>query len=152
MKIPFRYQYTKFHYKWFKEKFKDVKINSNDYLWEVLAGEINSFQEALGKAGFDFGFRVINEILRFMYVAWVYEGKPEVWDNWMRYFDAQVKQKMLPKLHGSQRVLEEVLKDIFELCYIDTVDSPPRYLEDLTSDPSVKYLESAKKIKKWTKY
>lgn len=134
-----------------KEKFKDVKINSNDYLWEVLAGEINSFQEALGKAGFDFGFRVINEILRFMYVAWVYEGKPEVWDNWMRYFDAQVKQKMLPKLHGSQRVLEEVLKDIFELCYIDTVDSPPRYLEDLTSDPSVKYLESAKKIQEMDK-
>ncbi|MGI6481943.1 MAG: MrcB family domain-containing protein [Methanobacterium sp.] len=134
-----------------KEKFKDVKINSSDYLWEVLAGEINSFQLALGKAGFDFGFRVINEILRFMYVAWVYEGKQEVWDNWMRYFDAQVKQKMLPKLHGSQRVLEEVLRDLFELCYIDTVDSPPRYFEELSSDPSVKYVQSALKIQEMDK-
>ena len=134
-----------------KEHFNDAKINSNDNLWDVLADEIQAFQEVLGKAGFDFGFRVINEILRFMYVAWVYEGKPEVWSNWMRYFDAQVKQKMLPKLHGSQRVLEEVLKDLFELCYIDTVDSPPRYFEDLSSDPSIKYLESALKIQEMDK-
>ena len=35
-----------------------------------------------------------------MYVSWVYEGEPEIWDNWERYFDAQIKQKMLPKLHG----------------------------------------------------
>lgn len=134
-----------------KERLKGVKTKTNDDLWDVLAEEINLFQEALGKAGFDFGFRVINEILRFMYVAWVYEGKLEVWDNWMRFFDAQIKQKMLPKLHGSQRVLEEVLKDLFELCYIDTVDSPPRYFEKLSTDPSVKYLESALKIQEMDK-
>ncbi|MFA0832627.1 MAG: MrcB family domain-containing protein [Methanobacterium formicicum] len=134
-----------------KEHLKDVKINSNDYLWDVLANEIQAFQEVLGKAGFDFGFRVINEILRFMYVAWVYEGKQEVWSNWMRYFDAQVNQKMLPKLHGSQRVLEEVLKDLFDLCYIDTIDSPPRSFEDLKSVPTVKYLESAQKIQEMDK-
>jgi len=134
-----------------KEHLKDVNINTNDSLWDVLADEIQAFQDVLGKAGFDFGFRVINEILRFMYVAWVYEGKPEIWDNWMRYFDAQIKQKMLPKLHGSQRVLEEVLKDLFELCYIDTVDSPPRYFEKLSTDPSVKYLESALKIQEMDK-
>lgn len=134
-----------------KEHLKDVKINSNEYLWDILADEINSFQEVLGKAGFDFGFRVINEILRFMYVAWVYEGKQEVWDNWMRYFDAQIKQKMLPKLHGSQRVLEEVLRDLFDLCYMDTIDSPPRSFGDLKSVSTVKYLESAQKIQEMDK-
>lgn len=141
----------KFTLKKLKENLEDVKINSNDKLWDVLADEIQAFQEVLGKAGFDFGFRVINEILRFMYVAWVYEGKQEVWSNWMRYFDAQVKQKMLPKLHGSQRVLEEVLRDLFDLCYIGTIESPPRYMEDLRTDPHVKYLESAIKIQEMDK-
>ena len=47
-----------------------------ELLWDVLATELNHFQEELGKAGFDFGFRVVDEILRFMYVSWVYEGKP----------------------------------------------------------------------------
>ena len=68
-------------------------------------------------AGFDFGFRVIDEILRFMYVAWIYENSPSNWDNWQRYFDAQIMQKMLPKVHGSQRELDIVLEKLFKLCY-----------------------------------
>ena len=50
-----------------------------------------------------------------MYLGFMRENQM-IWDNWMRYFDAQIKQKMLPKLHGSQRVLEDVLKELFELC------------------------------------
>ncbi|AEG17858.1 MrcB family domain-containing protein [Methanobacterium paludis] len=134
-----------------KERLNDVKIDEQVYLWDILADEINKFQEVLGKAGFDFGFRVIDEILRFMYVAWVYDGKPEIWDNWMRYFDAQIKQKMLPKLHGSQRVLENVLKELFELCYIEAVDLPPHKLGDIQSEETVKYLSSALKIQEMDK-
>ncbi|SCG85417.1 MrcB family domain-containing protein [Methanobacterium congolense] len=134
-----------------KEELEDVKIEGGDYLWDVLADEVNNFQEVLGKAGFDFGFRVIDEILRFMYVAWIYEGRPEIWDNWMRYFDAQIKQKMLPKLHGSQRVLENVLMELFELCYTEAVEPSPRYFGDLKSDKNVKYLSSALKIQEMDK-
>jgi hypothetical protein len=134
-----------------KEELEDVKIEGGDYLWDVLADEVNNFQEVLGKAGFDFGFRVIDEILRFMYVAWIYEGSPEIWHNWMRYFDAQIKQKMLPKLHGSQRVLENVLMELFELCYTEAVEPSPRYFGDLKSDKNVKYLSSALKIQEMDK-
>ena len=134
-----------------KDKLASVKIEDDIYLWDVLSEEINEFQEVLSKAGFDFGFRVINEILRFMYVAWIYENEPEIWDNWMRYFDAQIKQKMLPKLHGSQRVLENVLKGLFELCYMDSVDISPRYFKALEFNAKVKYLSSAKKIQQMDK-
>lgn len=65
----------------------------DDNLWDTLAMELTGFQEALKGSGFDFGFRVINEILRFMVVAWRYENSPEEWNNWERYFDAQIKQK-----------------------------------------------------------
>lgn len=106
-----------------------MTIDGETPLWDILAGEITEFQKVLKKAGFDFGFRVIDEILRFMYVAWIYENRPETWDNWMRYFDAQIKQKMLPKLHGSQRVLEDVLRELLELCYPEAVDVPPHQLE-----------------------
>ena len=51
-----------------------------------------------------------------MYVSWVYEGKLSRWDNWPRYFDAQIKQKMLPRIHGSQRTLEKSLNDLSALC------------------------------------
>lgn len=98
-----------------KELFEDVQTPEGRF-WDVVSAEIFRFQELLKKAGFDFGFRVINEIMRFMYVSWVYEGTPHEWKNWKRYFDAQIKQKMLPRIHGSQRTLEGVLKDLYDFC------------------------------------
>ena len=80
-----------------------------------MSTELFNFQDILKDAGFDFGFRVINEITRFMAVAYVYEDKQSNWD-WKRYFDAQIKQKMLPKLHGSQKVIGETLDKLLEAC------------------------------------
>ena len=87
-----------------------------DTLWNILAIELSGFQEVLRNTGFDFGFRVINEILRFMVVSWRYENSPEIWDNWERYFDAQIKQKILTKLHGSEKAIGNVLINLFNLC------------------------------------
>lgn len=92
------------------------KIFNNEIFWDELANEIYKFQDILKDAGFDFGFRTINEITRFMAVAYRYEGEPENWNNWKRYFDAQIKQKMLPKLHGSQKVIGETLDELREAC------------------------------------
>lgn len=90
-----------------------------DSLWDTLAMELTGFQETLKGSGFDFGFRVINEILRFMVVAWRYENSPKEWDNWERYFDAQIKQKILPKLHGSEKAIGNVLTNLFNICLED---------------------------------
>lgn len=91
-------------------------VFDNDAFWQELSDEIFKFQEILKVSGFDFGFRVINEIVRFMAVAYKYEREPENWTNWKRYFDAQIKQKMLPKLHGSQKVIGETLDKLLEAC------------------------------------
>ena len=91
------------------------KVFDNEEFWDELATEIFNFQDILKDAGFDFGFRVINEITRFMAVAYIYEDKQSNWD-WKRYFDAQIKQKMLPKLHGSQKVIGETLDKLLEAC------------------------------------
>ena len=84
--------------------------------WDVASDELFKLQNTLKEAGFDFGFRVINEIMRFMYVSWEYEEEPSNWTNWKRYFDAQIKQKMLPRIHGSQRTLEGVLDKLSDIC------------------------------------
>ena len=101
-----------------KEILFDISCNE-DNLWDVLAIELTAFQEILKDSSFDFGFRVINEILRFMVVAWRYENEPDDWDNWERYFDAQIKQKILPKLHGSEKAIGNVLTNLFNICLED---------------------------------
>ncbi|MGB9937853.1 MAG: MrcB family domain-containing protein [Methanobacterium sp.] len=130
---------------------ENVKTSEGEILWEILSDELNKFQESLKKAGFDFGFRVIDELLRYMYVSWYYEGEKEVWDNWERYFDAQIKQKMLPKIHGSQKTLENVIKELFNLCLIEKSEKLPRNFGDIISNENVRYHSSALKLQEMDK-
>jgi hypothetical protein len=99
-----------------KNRLIGVKVVDGQDIWDVLSKNIGMFQEILKKANFDFGFRTINEIIRFMCVAWRYEENPAKWSNWERYFDAQIMQKMLPKLHGSQKELSGILDELEDLC------------------------------------
>ena len=124
-----------------KDILDDVNVNG-EKLWKVLSLEIDKFQSTLKEAGFDFGFRVINEIIKFMIVAWKYEGEPENWTNWQRYFDAQIKQKMLPKVHGPQRKIESTLKKLYDLCLIDSGLNNPSELTEVNT----KYFDSALKL------
>ena len=116
--------------------FKGVTIDDKPF-WNILSSEIYSFQSILKESGFDFGFRVINEIVRFMAVAWEYEGKPSNFTNWRRYFDAQIKQKLLPKLHGSEKIIGETLDSLYAKCLDNSIDKVEM----------AKYPESYKKLK-----
>ena len=121
-----------------------------DDLWDTLAMELTGFQETLKGSGFDFGFRVINEILRFMVVAWRYENSPEEWDNWERYFDAQIKQKILPKLHGSEKAIGNVLTNLFNICLENRNNNENPKNFNITKENS-RYYTSAVKLQNMAK-
>lgn len=123
---------------------------SRGNLWDVLSIELDLFQTILKKINFDFGFRVINEILRFMFVSWRYEGSPKNWENWERYFDAQVKQKVLPKLHGSQKAIGQTINELFNACLIERKNNADARLVDLTKK-DCRYYTSAVKLQNMAK-
>lgn len=123
---------------------------SRGNLWDVLSNELDLFQSILKKINFDFGFRVINEILRFMFVSWRYEDSPQNWENWERYFDAQVKQKILPKLHGSQKAIGQTINELFNACLIERKNNADARLVDLTKD-DCRYYTSAVKLQNMAK-
>ena len=135
-------------------EFSNVTFNSYDEggneieinLLNYIADELSVFHEYLSGSGFEFGFRTVNEVLAFMVVAWKYEGEKEVWDNWRRYFDAQILQKILPKLHGSKMILGETLDNLISYCLgIDSVDEIKDFSVDLT-EFNLLYPDSAKKL------
>lgn len=123
---------------------------SEGNLWDVLSNELDLFQSILKKINFDFGFRVINEILRFMFVSWRCEDSPQNWENWERYFDAQVKQKILPKLHGSQKAIGQTINELFNACLIERKNNADARLVDLTKN-DCKYYTSAVKLQNMAK-
>ena len=132
-----------------KEILSEISYNDEN-LWDILAIELTAFQETLKDSNFDFGFRVINEILRFMVVAWRYENEPENWDNWERYFDAQIKQKILPKLHGSEKAIGNVLTKLFNICLIEKNNNENPKNFEITEDNS-RYYTSALKLQSMSK-
>ena len=132
-----------------KEILSKISCNKGNLL-DSLTNELDKFQTSLKYVGFDFGFRVINEILRFMVVAWRYENSPDNWDNWERYFDAQIKQKILPKLHGSQKAIGNVLNDLFNLCLINSNNNEQAKLFNVSQE-NCKYYTSALKLQNMSK-
>lgn len=121
-----------------------------DNLWDILAMELTIFQETLKGSGFDFGFRVINEILRFMVVAWRYENSSDDWENWERYFDAQIKQKILPKLHGSEKAIGNVLTKLFNICLVERNNNENPKNTTISKD-NCRYYTSALKLQEMSK-
>lgn len=96
-----------------------MAIANDSNLKAVNAEELNNtllnFFSELKKTGSEFGYRSASEILRF---AAVVEKLEANW-NLNEITDAAIMQKLLPKVHGSRRKLEPVLKTLGELCLKD---------------------------------
>lgn len=66
-------------------------------------------------ARLEFGFRTINEIRRYVRVDYALTQDKSQW-KWKDAFDAQLLQKILPKLSGSRRRLEDLLVRLAVFC------------------------------------
>ena len=104
------------------------------------------FFTGLKKIGAEFGYRSASEILRF---AAVISKIEKAWSV-DEIIDAAIVQKLLPKVHGSRRKLEPVLKILGELCLLDgqTFDNflSPKKEIDFPNGSKIKYPVSLEKI------
>ena len=86
--------------------YKDIKDKS----W--FLGYIEKLDEIYEAVNHDFGFRVIDEVSEYIKINTELFGN----DSFEQYFDEQICQKILPKLHGSKAVLKpklDLLQSIF---------------------------------------
>lgn len=97
----------------FLEIAKDDNLVSRDT--EELNKTLMSFFSELKKTGAEFGYRSASEIIRFAAVV----NKIEPGWRTSDIIDAAIIQKLLPKVHGSRRKLEPVLKTLGSLCLTD---------------------------------
>lgn len=80
-----------------------------------LAAALDSVFDIMRDARLEFGFRTINEIRRYLRVDCALTRAKSKW-NWQNAFDAQLLQKILPKLSGSRRRLEDLLVRLAVFC------------------------------------
>jgi len=121
---------------------KGLMPNNIDDLNSTL---INFFKE-LKKTGAEFGYRSASEIHRFVAVA------NQLDPTWKmdEIIDCTIMQKLLPKVHGSRRKLEPVLKTLGALCLSNgkTIDEIFNRKSDIDFNDSTisKYPISLEKI------
>jgi hypothetical protein len=82
----------------------------------LLVGELQHAHALLAESGHEFGFRVMAESVRF---AAIYAGAGRADPN--EVLDLIAMQKLLPRLHGSRRRLEPVLRALMSWAGVDEV-------------------------------
>lgn len=123
-------------------KDKSLLTNNSTELQNALL----IFFSELKKTGAEFGYRSASEVFRFAAVVNYLEAK---W-TMNEIIDSAIIQKLLPKVHGSRRKLEPVLKTLGILCLIDDqkfedfISSKTEI--DFTDTTKIKYPISFEKI------
>jgi len=92
---------------------------------DLKARMVEAFK-ALAPIGAEFGFRTAHEIARFVAFHATLTGPG--W-QFSAALDAQVYQKLLPKLHGSERRLGPVLKALAEFCTLHDCNASLKKIE-----------------------
>jgi hypothetical protein len=91
---------------------KDIEFDDN--VKKVMKTELMILFSILSKFGAEFGYRTAKEISRFISVSKQLAGAD--W-NFKDALDAQVVQKVLPKLNGSRKKLECLLVALAHYCH-----------------------------------
>ena len=121
--------------------------------------------EIMKKGRGEFGFRTGREVLAYLRTAHFLtpEVQREAWSapdgDWLKALDAQILQKILPKLHGSRTRLAPLLGALAQYCATGTKaaalehfpeegNSPKRGLKDARNIQNPKFEESYKKLER----
>ena len=123
------------------EKFKAIIGDDDNPIQELL--------DRLKKYNLHFGYRVVNEISRFVWLSKEALGDQFNQDD---VIDIQILQKVLPKFHGTQGKLEGPLKDILAFCYDKEGDISNETLgKAIEYDEDARFPRSAQKIARMIK-
>lgn len=93
-------------------QYQNVPVGSEDY-----ENRLRNLHLLLARHGAEFGYRTYYDAIRFNAIYCALGG------DWRDALDVQLKQKILPRLHGSRRKLEPVLSSLGRFC-LDLTSGP----------------------------
>lgn len=86
-------------------------INTDDSV--IITDIFGKLYDALEKCGFEFAFRTVREVRRYINAAHEFDGEDF---DLERSTDEQIVQKVLPKLHGNKREIGNLLEELATIC------------------------------------
>lgn len=121
---------------------KDVSLEPANA--DEFSDTLMVFFAELKKIGAEFAYRSASEMRRFVAIVSALDTQ---WPT-SQILDAAIMQKLLPKIHGSQRRLQPVLKSLGTLCLNDGENIEDYFAKSEINgtEPNVKYPVSLEKI------
>jgi hypothetical protein len=115
----------------FVEETLNEELDLSEEEMALLRNELLKWFSVMEKAGWQFGFRTTSEIVRF-----VHNHKRLAAGEWrlLDAFDAQVIQKILPRLHGSRTTMEPLIWALLRLSY-ENIPMDENKLDELIVEP-----------------
>lgn len=104
-----------------------------------IAATLNYLFKLMHDHRLEFAYRTMNEVLRYARVDYALAEDKATW-RWPACMDAQILQKILPKLHGNKKRMEPVLIDLVKFCETGE-SSSDKAKTGFSATPSVKRID-----------
>lgn len=98
------------------------------HVMDRLAERLDLIARVLDGAGLELGYRVINDIFRYVYLSWETLSKPPVFIEWTDALDIQVVQRILPGIQSSTPLTHHALDCFYCLCFPGLTDAEKQEL------------------------
>jgi 5-methylcytosine-specific restriction enzyme B len=122
------------------KKFKEI--------YEEIENPIEGLLDLLKRYNLHFGYRVVHEISRFVWLAGDFlEDESDL----QQAMDIQILQKILPKFHGTRGKLKEPLEDLLAFCLDEKASLKEMIRQAMSPKTDALYPRSAKKIARMIK-
>ena len=99
-----------------KKELQKIEINHNKSLYTLLLDQLNNLYYILEEENIFLTNQIINKILNYMINAWKYENKPEIFENWKKYFDFQITQRIIPLLEINEDISIDTVNNLINYC------------------------------------
>jgi hypothetical protein len=96
--------------------------NDSFHVLDRLAVYLDKLSKILSSFGFDLGCRVVNDMVRFVYLCWEAQDKPAIFSEWSDALDVQIVQRVLPGLWGESSVLKNAMNCLYGYCCTDVTE------------------------------
>lgn len=97
-----------------KKHLQNIYVSKNKSLYNILVDELNRLYHILANDDIYISPNLVNSILKYMIISWKYEDCPDIFNNWYKYFDFQIIQRVFPLLNEDVSI--ETLDSLVEFC------------------------------------
>lgn len=93
-----------------------INIDKKRNVYNTILDELNNLYFILNEVDIVISNQIINDILNYIIIGWKYENKPEIFENWKKYYDSQLSTKIIPLVENNPTISDNTINNLIKYC------------------------------------